>query len=155
MVPVPEQRVLARETEGAGPILERVPAQGPEEFLSEMNKLCMAMSAGWRTKDGKKSRKRILRRMKKLEGRIAGHARRTPVLTSATVDFSLLRTADWNAFGAVQSTPSALHACGERSSSCGVIRIAELIYCASVAPSSSTDSTSTSAPAWRSSADDP
>jgi len=53
---------------------ERMP-QGPEEFLSEMNKLCMAMSAGRRTKDGKKSRKRILRKMKKLEGRIGGHAR--------------------------------------------------------------------------------
>jgi len=52
---------------------ERMP-QGPEAFLSEMNKLCMAMSAGWRTKDGKKLRKRILRKMKKLEKRIAGHA---------------------------------------------------------------------------------
>ena len=53
---------------------ERMP-QGPQEFLRDMNRLSMAMSAQRRTKDGRKQRKRILRQMKALEKRIAGHAR--------------------------------------------------------------------------------
>jgi hypothetical protein len=52
---------------------ERMP-QSPEAFLSDMNKLCMAMSAQRRVKGGKKEVKRILRAMKKLDRRIAGHA---------------------------------------------------------------------------------
>jgi hypothetical protein len=49
--------------------------QEPLEFLSEMNTLCMKMSAKRRLADGRKHRKRVLREMKTLERRIAGHAR--------------------------------------------------------------------------------
>lgn len=53
---------------------ERMP-QEPGEFFSQMNKLCMAMSAQRRAKEGRKARKRILRQMKTLDKRLAGHAR--------------------------------------------------------------------------------
>jgi hypothetical protein len=56
-------------------LVERMP-QGPGEFLVEMNKACMAMSAQRRQKESKKKRKGILRGMKRLAKRIAGHARR-------------------------------------------------------------------------------
>jgi hypothetical protein len=49
--------------------------QSPEAFLRDINKQCMAMSAQRRRKDGKRERKRILREMKKLDQRIADHAR--------------------------------------------------------------------------------
>ena len=52
---------------------ERMP-QGPEEFMREMNTLCMAMAAQRRQKDGRKQRKRILRSMKKLAKRVGVHA---------------------------------------------------------------------------------
>ena len=52
---------------------ERMP-QTPEDFLREMNTLCMAMSAQRRQKDSKKRRKRILRSMKKLAKRVGTHA---------------------------------------------------------------------------------
>lgn len=52
---------------------QRMP-QEPEEFLSAMNKQCMAMSAQRRQKDSKRQRKRILRVMKKLANRIGEHA---------------------------------------------------------------------------------
>ena len=49
--------------------------QEPLEFLSDMNTLCMKMSASRRSADSKKRRKQVLREMKALERRIAGHAR--------------------------------------------------------------------------------
>lgn len=52
---------------------QRMP-QEPGEFLSAMNKQCMAMSAQRRQKDSKRQRKRILRVMKKLANRIGEHA---------------------------------------------------------------------------------
>ncbi|MCX6856972.1 MAG: transposase [Verrucomicrobia bacterium] len=52
---------------------QRMP-QEPRDFLCDMNKLCMAMSAQRRAKDGKKSRKAILRQMKKLARRVNDHA---------------------------------------------------------------------------------
>lgn len=53
---------------------QRMP-QEPLEFLSDMNTLCMKMSAKRRAADGKKQRKQVLREMKTLERRIADHAR--------------------------------------------------------------------------------
>jgi hypothetical protein len=53
---------------------QRMP-QPPLQFLSEMNKLGMAMSACRGRADSKKRRKRVLRQMKTLEKKIAGHAR--------------------------------------------------------------------------------
>jgi len=53
---------------------QRMP-QEPLSFLSDMNKLAMAMSAGTRRPDAKKARKRTLRQMKALEKKIARHAR--------------------------------------------------------------------------------
>jgi hypothetical protein len=49
--------------------------QEPLEFLSDMNTLCMKMSGSRRAVDSKKRRKQVLRGMKALERRIAGHAR--------------------------------------------------------------------------------
>jgi hypothetical protein len=50
--------------------------QEPGEFLSQMNKLCMAMSAARRQSDSKKQRKKVLRMMKRLLKVIEGHAAR-------------------------------------------------------------------------------
>lgn len=50
--------------------------QDPLEFLSEMNTLCMKMSAKRRMVDGKKHRKKVLREMKALAKRVAKHARK-------------------------------------------------------------------------------
>ncbi|MFU8894687.1 MAG: hypothetical protein ACNA8L_13785 [Luteolibacter sp.] len=52
----------------------RMPLE-PLEFLSEMNTLCMKMTAKGRAADGRKERKKVLREMKTLEKRIAGHAK--------------------------------------------------------------------------------
>lgn len=49
--------------------------QEPLAFLSEMNTLCMKMSAKSHAADGRKHRKKVLREMKSLEKRIATHAR--------------------------------------------------------------------------------
>jgi hypothetical protein len=48
--------------------------QEPLAFLSDINTLCMKMTAKFRTKDGKKHRKAVLREMKALSKRIAKHA---------------------------------------------------------------------------------
>ena len=47
-----------------------------EAFLSAMNTLCMAMTQSNRCKDGKWTRKQVLRKMKKLVDTVARHARR-------------------------------------------------------------------------------
>jgi IS5 family transposase len=52
---------------------QRMP-QEPRDFLRDMNKLCMAMSAQRRAQDSRKARKAILRQMKKLARRVGGHA---------------------------------------------------------------------------------
>ena len=54
----------------------RMPA--PETFLSGINKLCIAMAQAGRRKDarqGRKARKKTLRQMDSLVGRLRGHAR--------------------------------------------------------------------------------
>ena len=48
--------------------------QEPAEFMRDMNKLCMAMSAQRRAAQSKKRRKAILRQMKKLAKCVQGHA---------------------------------------------------------------------------------
>ena len=48
--------------------------QEPSDFLRDMNKLCMAMTAQRRAVDSKKRRKAILRQMKKLSRRVQAHA---------------------------------------------------------------------------------
>jgi IS5 family transposase len=58
----------------------------PEEFLSRMNALCMEMAACGRKKDGRKLQKAVLRKMKKLAGVIAAHARRYRDLLDAHWD---------------------------------------------------------------------
>ena len=49
--------------------------RSPKKFRCELNKLCIEMTHTRKRKDGKKSRKIILRRMKKLMKMIEGHAR--------------------------------------------------------------------------------
>jgi hypothetical protein len=46
----------------------------PEQFIKKMNKLCIEMTHTRKKKDGKKTRKKILRRMKCLMKTIKGHA---------------------------------------------------------------------------------
>lgn len=48
----------------------------PESFMSKINSLCIAMANSARKQDGKKRRKRILRKMKKLAQTIEAHGRR-------------------------------------------------------------------------------
>ena len=48
--------------------------QEPLEFLSEMNTLCMKMTAKYQAADSKKQRKKVLREMKKLAKRVERHA---------------------------------------------------------------------------------
>ena len=52
---------------------QRMP-QEPLDFLSDMNTLCMKMTAKSHAADGRKHRKKVLREMKGLEKRIAAHA---------------------------------------------------------------------------------
>lgn len=47
----------------------------PEQFIRKMNKLCIEMTHTRKKKDGKKMRKKIFRRMKRLMKTIKGHAR--------------------------------------------------------------------------------
>jgi len=54
-------------------LLQRMP-KGPLLFLSEMNTLCMEMSAKHRTTEGKKHRKAVFRKMKALLKRVQKHA---------------------------------------------------------------------------------
>jgi len=54
-------------------LINRMPCE-PHELLSQMNRLCIMMTHTHRKKDGKKKRKAILRKMKKLVKRIAKHA---------------------------------------------------------------------------------
>lgn len=54
-------------------LLSRMP-QEPLSFLSDMNTLCMQMTAKFRTTEGKKHRKDVLRKMKKLLKRVQKHA---------------------------------------------------------------------------------
>ena len=56
-------------------LLCRMP-QSPETFIGDMNALCVEMTHSRRRSDGRKRRKKILRRMKSLLTTIAGHARR-------------------------------------------------------------------------------
>lgn len=54
---------------------KRMP-QEPLDFLSDMNTLCMKMTAKRRSREGAKHRKAVLREMKKLARRVGGHAQR-------------------------------------------------------------------------------
>lgn len=56
-------------------LLRRMPKQALD-FLSEMNTLCMEMTAKNRTTEGKKHRKRVFRKMKALLKRVQQHAQR-------------------------------------------------------------------------------
>ena len=63
--------------------------QEPEEFMRDMNKLCMAMTSQRRAPESKKRRKAILRQMKKLAKRAEGH-------TQAHIDALAARRAETN-----------------------------------------------------------
>ncbi len=54
---------------------KRMP-QEPLDFLSDMNTLCMKMTAKRRSREGAKHRKAVLREMKKLARRVGDHAQR-------------------------------------------------------------------------------
>lgn len=48
----------------------------PEQFISQMNRLCIAMSQAREKADSRRARKRILRRMDRLMGTVRSHAQR-------------------------------------------------------------------------------
>jgi hypothetical protein len=50
-------------------------SRAPLDFLSDMNKLCISMSAAGRKKDRNRMSKKVLREMKHLLNRVAAHAR--------------------------------------------------------------------------------
>ena len=50
--------------------------EDPEKFLSQINKMCMEMTQNRGGEDGKKARKKVVRRMKVLVGRVEEHAQR-------------------------------------------------------------------------------
>jgi len=50
--------------------------ESPEEFLRRSNSLCIEMVQGARREDGRKARKKTLRRIKKLVGVVNAHAKR-------------------------------------------------------------------------------
>ena len=54
----------------------KVRMEEPEEFLKQMNRLCIKMTHARRRKDSRRIRKAALRAMKKLSKRIAAHAER-------------------------------------------------------------------------------
>jgi len=56
-------------------LFNRMP-QEPLAFLSDINTLCMKMTAKNRTKEGKKHRKKVLRQMKTLSLRVSRHAQK-------------------------------------------------------------------------------
>ena len=56
-------------------LLCRMPSE-PEQFARQMNHLCIEMTHSRRKQDGRKARKRVLRKMKPLLRMIAEHARR-------------------------------------------------------------------------------
>jgi len=57
-------------------IINRMPAGGTAALLSELNQLLIAFGNARRRKDSKKSRKKILRKLKKFADRCGHHARR-------------------------------------------------------------------------------
>ena len=64
--------------------------QEPLHFLSDINTLCMKMTAKNRTKDGKKQRKAVLREMKTLTKRISKHAEKhLKILTTRSTETDL------------------------------------------------------------------
>ena len=64
--------------------------QEPLAFLSDINALCMQMAAQRRRPEGKKNRKATLRLMKKLTGKVTGHARaHRDLLTERRADTTL------------------------------------------------------------------
>jgi len=65
--------------------------QEPLAFLSDINTLCMKMTAKHRTKDGRKHRKAVLRNMKELSARIAKHARDHLKILAARADKTELK----------------------------------------------------------------
>lgn len=67
----------------------------PETFLREINTLCIAMTHTRKRKDGKKTRKKIFRQMKKLMKTIEGHAQNYQILLEERwreTDWSELQT---------------------------------------------------------------
>jgi hypothetical protein len=91
----------------------------PEAFIRAMNKLCIEMTHTRKKKDGKKARKTILRRMKKLTKTIEGHAQNYHVLLEAR-----WRETDWSELetqvvldqiqGVLDQLPQAIHQAHER-----------------------------------------
>ena len=64
--------------------------QAPEDFMSDINRLCMAMSQSRRRKDAKKIRKALLRKMKKLVNIVAAHAQaHLDLLTASRAETNL------------------------------------------------------------------
>jgi hypothetical protein len=91
----------------------------PEQFIREMNKLCMEMTQTRKKKDGKKMRKKIFRRMKRLIKTINGHAQNYHALLKER-----WRETDWSELETqvvldrikliIDQLPQAIHQAHER-----------------------------------------
>jgi len=99
-------------------LTHRMP-QEPLAFLSEINTLCMKMTAKNRTKDGRKHRKTVLREMKKLSNRIGKHARNhLKILTKRGDETDLspgqIRQISQRIEGILEQLPAAIKQAHER-----------------------------------------
>ena len=91
----------------------------PEKFINKMNKLCIEMTQTRKRKDGKKTRKKIFRRMKRLMKMIESHARNYHVLLEeywVETDWSDLQTQVVleQIQGILDQLPQAIHQAHER-----------------------------------------
>jgi hypothetical protein len=91
----------------------------PEKFIREINKLCIEMTHTRKRKDGKKVRKKIFRRMKKLMKTVESHARNYHALLEECgqeTDWSELETqVVMNQIqGILDQLPQAIHQAHER-----------------------------------------
>lgn len=91
----------------------------PRQFMKQMNQLSISMTHAWRTKGAKKTRKKVLRKMKKLAKTVHLHAERHRDLLLANREKT-----DWSEAEAAQvlgriknvldQLPSAIHQAHER-----------------------------------------
>lgn len=93
--------------------------QEPLSFLSDINTHCMKMTAKFRTKDGRKHRKAVLRDMKKLSKRIGKHAKNhLKLLTTRASETELskgqVRQISYRIQSVLDQLPAALKQAHER-----------------------------------------
>jgi len=97
----------------------RMPGNGPEDFLKRINRLAISMANSRRRKDGKKKRKKILRQIKELTKIVERHARKHRDLLENNPDGSDLSQAQAAVIvsridGVLEKLPQAVKQAHER-----------------------------------------